>query len=127
MLQFEEMQNFVRVVESGSISRAAEQQGIAKSGVSRRVAAPLSFGLGHLSPASDEFMQAQSPLRVHIDFSDHHVGLVEQGADLAVRIADLDSRSRAPAAGLLAASTQCLGRLPANPLPVTPRAPERRV
>ena len=37
MSQFEEMQTFVRIVEAGSISRAAEQLGIAKSGVSRRL------------------------------------------------------------------------------------------
>ena len=37
MSQFEEMRNFVRVVESGSISKAAEQLGMAKSGVSRRL------------------------------------------------------------------------------------------
>ncbi|MBT8052936.1 MAG: LysR family transcriptional regulator [Xanthomonadales bacterium] len=37
MNQFEEMRNFVRVVEAGSISKAAEQLGIAKSGVSRRL------------------------------------------------------------------------------------------
>jgi len=38
MSQFEEMQNFVRVVEAGSISKAADQLGVAKSGVSRRLA-----------------------------------------------------------------------------------------
>ena len=38
MSRFEEMRNFVRVVEAGSISKAAEQLGIAKSGVSRRLA-----------------------------------------------------------------------------------------
>lgn len=35
---FEEMRNFVRIVEAGSISRAADQLGLAKSGVSRRLA-----------------------------------------------------------------------------------------
>jgi DNA-binding transcriptional LysR family regulator len=37
MSQFEEMRTFVRIVEAGSISKAAEQLGIAKSGVSRRL------------------------------------------------------------------------------------------
>ena len=37
MSQFEEMRTFVRIVEAGSISQAAEQLGIAKSGVSRRL------------------------------------------------------------------------------------------
>jgi DNA-binding transcriptional LysR family regulator len=38
MSQFEEMRNFVRVIEAGSISKAADQLGVAKSGVSRRLA-----------------------------------------------------------------------------------------
>ena len=38
MNQFEEMQNFIRVVESGSITKAAEQTGMVKSAVSRRLA-----------------------------------------------------------------------------------------
>jgi DNA-binding transcriptional LysR family regulator len=148
MAQFEEMQNFVRVVEAGSISKAAEQLGIAKSGVSRRLvdletrlgvrllnrttrrsslteagqayyqratriicdvveldastsdteaslvgklrlAAPLSFGLGHLTPAIDEFIKEHPDVDIHIDFSDRQVDLVELGLDLAIRIADL--------------------------------------
>lgn len=38
MSHWEEMRTFVRVVEAGSISKAADQVGIAKSGVSRRLA-----------------------------------------------------------------------------------------
>lgn len=38
MNQLEEMRSFVRVVEAGGISKAAEQLGLAKSGVSRRLA-----------------------------------------------------------------------------------------
>jgi DNA-binding transcriptional LysR family regulator len=37
MGQLEEMLNFVRIVDAGSISKAAEQLGMAKSGVSRRL------------------------------------------------------------------------------------------
>ena len=38
MGQLEDMQAFVRVVEAGGIGNAAEQMGIAKSAVSRRLA-----------------------------------------------------------------------------------------
>jgi DNA-binding transcriptional LysR family regulator len=38
MNHFDEMQMFVRIVEAGSISKAADQLGVAKSGVSRRLA-----------------------------------------------------------------------------------------
>jgi DNA-binding transcriptional LysR family regulator len=148
MNHLEEMQNFVRIVEAGSISRAAEQLGVAKSGVSRRLvelekrlgvtllnrttrrssltdagrayyegavkligdvaeldalvsdteaalegtlklAVPLSFGLCHLAPAIEEFSRAHPEVTVNVDFSDRHIDLVEQGVDLAVRIAEL--------------------------------------
>lgn len=152
MSQIEEMRNFVRVVEAGSISKAADQLGVAKSGVSRRLveletrlgvrllnrttrrsslteagqayyqgavklladvseldaatadsgallrgtlrlAVPLSFGLGHLAPAIDEFLKAHPELMVNIDFSDRQIDLVGQGVDLAIRIADLRNSS----------------------------------
>ncbi len=38
MGQLEEMQTFVHVVDAGGIGHAAEQMGIAKSAVSRRLA-----------------------------------------------------------------------------------------
>lgn len=152
MSHWEEMRTFVRVVEAGSISKAADQIGLAKSGVSRRladleerlgvrlinrttrrsslteageayyhgavrvlgdvaeldaavsrsratlegtlrIAAPLSFGLCHLAPAIDEFLTQNPGLDLHVDFSDRQVDLVEQGMDLAIRIAELDDSS----------------------------------
>ena len=149
---YEEMRNFVRVVEAGSISAAAGQLGIAKSGVSRRLAeledrlgvrlltrttrrsslteagrtyyegavrllsdvaeldaqvadsdaslegrlrlaAPLSFGLGHLTPAIEAFMQSNPGILIEIDFSDRQIDLVAQGVDLAIRIAELRDSS----------------------------------
>ena len=152
MTAFDEMNNFVRVVEAGSISKAAEQLGMAKSGVSRRLAelesrlgvrllnrttrrssltdagrsyyegavkllsdvseldavvadseaslngrlrlaAPLSFGLCHLTPAIEEFMTAHPGVLIDLDFSDRQVDLVAQGIDLAIRIAELRDSS----------------------------------
>ena len=182
MGQFEEMQNFVRVVEAGSISKAAEQLGLAKSGVSRRLgelesrlgvrllnrttrrsslteagqafytgakkllgdvselnsatadtdallegtlrlAVPLSFGLCHLSSAIDEFLGAHPELTINIDFSDRHIDLVEQGVDLAIRIADmhdstLQARRICPIRILLCASPAYLEQYG------VPRAPD---
>lgn len=61
-----------------------------------RLAAPLSFGLCHLSQAIDEFSRDHPGLTFNIDFSDRHIDLVELGVDLAIRIADLkDSSLRA--------------------------------
>jgi DNA-binding transcriptional LysR family regulator len=155
MGQLEEMSVFVRIVDAGGIGKAAEQLGMAKSGISRRLvalenrlgvklinrttrstsltgagrqyyeaavkligdvselnaltsdaetslegplrlAAPLSFGLCHLSKAIDVFSGEHPGLTFNIDFSDRHVDLVEKGMDLAIRITDLkDSSLRA--------------------------------
>ena len=152
MGQLEEMSVFVRIVDAGGIGKAADQLGLAKSGISRRLnaletrlgvtlinrttrsssltsagheyyeravkligeiselnglaadenkplqgqlrlAVPLSFGLGHLSPAIDEFACEHPGLSINIDFSDRQVNLVEQGVDLAIRISDLSDSS----------------------------------
>ncbi|MDH3902300.1 MAG: LysR family transcriptional regulator [Xanthomonadales bacterium] len=152
MGQLEDMSVFVRIVEAGGIGKAADQMGMAKSGVSRRLgalesrlgvtlinrttrsssltnvgreyyqravkligdvseldslatsegnsldgqlrlAAPLSFGLAHLSSALDEFAGDHPGLSIKIDFSDRQVDLIEQGADLAIRISELGDSS----------------------------------
>ena len=148
----EDMGVFIRVVEAGGISRAADQLGLAKSAVSRRladletrlgvrllnrttrassltdagkiyyeraskivddvaelnalttqsitslegkinIAAPLSFGLAHLSPAINAFVKQHPNLAINLDFSDRQIDLIEEGFDLAVRIADLRDSS----------------------------------
>jgi len=150
--QLEEMQVFVRVVEAGSLVKAADQLGIAKSAVSRslkqleqrlgvelmhrttrassltdagrmyyqraqallqnvaelnadagnrhsqlegslHIAAPLSFGLAHLTPAIEEFCRQHPQLLVQMNFSDRQIDLVEEGVDLAIRIGDLSDSS----------------------------------
>ncbi|MEQ8289884.1 MAG: LysR family transcriptional regulator [Gammaproteobacteria bacterium] len=152
MGQLEDMTVFIRVVEAGGISKAAEQLGMAKSAVSRRLveletrlgvkllnrttrtsslteagehyyersvriaddvselnaltmdanvalagninlAAPLSFGISHLSSAIDQFVTEHPGIHINIDFSDRKVDLVEEGLDLAFRIARLEDSS----------------------------------
>ena len=152
MNQFEDMQTFVRVVEAGSITKAAEQLNTVKSAVSRRlselekrlhvklltrttrsqtltdsgrsyyqqclriiddvaevessvinenvalagrikIAAPLSFGLTHLSQALRAFNEIHPDIYFDVDFNDRKVDLIEEGFDLAVRIADLEDSS----------------------------------
>lgn len=58
-----------------------------------RVAAPLSFGLGHLTPMLCAFMEAHPDLRVQVDLADRMVDLVGEGFDLAVRIGELPDSS----------------------------------
>ena len=152
MARFSEMSVFVKIVDAGSISKAAQQLGIAKSAVSRRlselerrlgvvlltrttrtssvteagrsyysravqilgdvseldadisskdialegvmnIAVPFSFGLLHLTAAIDEFTHIHPGLTVNLNFSDRQVDLIEEGFDLAIRIADLKDSS----------------------------------
>ncbi len=57
------------------------------------LAAPLSFGLCHLSTAIDSFIQQHPKLLINTNFSDRQVDLVEEGMDLAFRIATLKDSS----------------------------------
>lgn len=172
MGQLEDMHIFLRVVEMGSITKAAVQMNMAKSAVSKRlsllehklgvklinrttrmssvteagqlyyqrsklildeveelnsqtastkralegtlnIAVPLSFGLTHLAPALDIFLQQHTDLKLNINFSDHKIDIVEQGVDLAFRIGELDNstmqaRKIAPVRHVLCASPQYL-------------------
>jgi DNA-binding transcriptional LysR family regulator len=174
MDRFESLRNFVSVVETGSISAAAERQRLAKSGVSRRLAEleqhlgvqlfrrttrrmnltdtgrsfyerarrllddleeaelavssehgalqghiklalPLSFGLGHLPPAIAEFMSRHPDLEIELDMNDRQVDLLQEGVDVAVRIAELDdssliARRLAPIRHVVCASPAYLAR-----------------
>lgn len=152
MGQMEDMETFVRIVEAGSISRAANQLGVVKSAVSRRlndletrlgvqllarttrsssltgagqryytrarqvlgdiaeinaqaadanrnlsgalkVSAPLNFGIKHLCPIVSGFASTHPDLAIQMDFNDRQVDLVNEGYDLAIRIANLKDSS----------------------------------
>ncbi len=181
MDRFENMQSFIRVVETGSISGAADRFGVAKSAVSRRlkeleahlgvelfhrttrrmnltdsgrafyhqavrilddlmeaelatsqahgelqgslkIALPLSFGLLHLGPAISDFLQAHPQIEFDLDFNDREVDLMQEGFDLAIRIASLPdssfiARRLAPIQTVMCASPAYLKRrgAPASP------------
>jgi len=175
MDRFENMNAFVRVVEAGGISAAADRMGVAKSVVSRRlkeleehlgvelfhrttrqmnltdsgrafyqqsvriladtleaehatsqfhgalkgslkVALPLSFGLMHLGPAINAFLQAHPDIEFDLDFNDRQVDILAEGFDLAIRIASLPdssliARRLAPIQAVLCASPAYLERM----------------
>lgn len=152
MGQLEDIQVFIRIVEAGSITKAAEQMDIAKSAISKRlndlesrlatkliqrttrqsklteagrayyekvkllleemeevnqsitqqehtlsgtlkIAAPLTFGLGHLTQSIDLFLKEHPNLNIQINYSDQTSNLVEDGFDLAIRIGELKDSS----------------------------------
>jgi DNA-binding transcriptional LysR family regulator len=182
MDRFENMNAFIRVVETGSISGAADRLGVAKSAVSRRlkeleehlgvelfhrttrrmnltdtgrafyhqsvrilddvleaelatsqahaelkgslkIALPSTFGLMHMGPAINEFLQAHPQIEFDLDFNDRKVDLMQEGFDLAIRIANLPdssliARRFAPVHTILCASPDYLERMG------TPMTPE---
>ncbi len=152
MDRFTDLQTFVHIVATGSISAAAEHMDVAKSAVSRRlaelearlgvqllhrttrrlsltesgrgfyerclriladleeaeqgvlqahtalrgtlrVALPLSFGLLHLAPAIQTFMALHPNVEFDLDFNDRQVDLLQEGFDVAIRIAQLPDSS----------------------------------
>jgi DNA-binding transcriptional LysR family regulator len=58
-----------------------------------RINVPVSFGLLHLAPLWAEFMARHPRVTLDVTLSDRFVDLVEEGYDLAVRIARLPSSS----------------------------------
>ncbi len=152
MDRFENMNTFIRVVEAGSISGAADRLAVAKSAVSRRlkeleehlgvellhrttrkmsltdtgrafyyqsvrimedlleaelatsqahgtlkgslkIALPSTFGLMHMGQAINEFLKIHPQIEFDLDFNDREVDLMQEGFDLAVRIAILPDSS----------------------------------
>lgn len=71
----------------------AEQSVAAEAGELRgalKLAAPLSFGLLHMSTAIADFLLRHPALELNLDLNDRTINLVEEGFDMAVRIGDLD-------------------------------------
>ena len=58
-----------------------------------RINMPMSFGIGHVAPALADFMARYPELRVAMELTDRRVDLIEEGVDLAIRIAELPDSS----------------------------------
>ncbi|WP_300035348.1 LysR family transcriptional regulator [uncultured Roseobacter sp.] len=54
-----------------------------------RITAPTGFGSTHLVDALRPFQSAHPRVEIELNLSDHHVSVVEQGFDLAIRFGDL--------------------------------------
>lgn len=94
-----------------------------------KLAAPLSFGLHHLTTVVSEFMLRHPGIELTLDLNDREVNLVEEGFDMAVRIGMLeDSTLLARRIGdvrlMTCASPAYLGE---HGTPETPRALETHI
>jgi len=80
-----EIQEADAAVSAGSV----EPQG------ALRVALPASFGHQHLTPLIPEFARRYPKVQLALSLSDRNVNLIEEGFDLAIRIAELEDSSLA--------------------------------
>lgn len=58
-----------------------------------RINAPFTFGIQHLAPLWGQFREAHPQVTLDVTLSDRVVDLVEEGYDLAIRIAALENSS----------------------------------
>jgi len=70
---------------------ASDRHGALKG--SLRVAAPLTFGVAHLTPIIVDFMRQNPGVVIDLDFSDRVVDLVAEGFEMAIRIGRLSDSS----------------------------------
>ena len=80
-----------------------------------KVALPLAFGLLHLTSPIQAFMTRHPEVRLELDFNDRQIDLMQEGFDLAVRIAMLEdssliARRLAPIRHVVCASPTYLAR-----------------
>jgi DNA-binding transcriptional LysR family regulator len=77
----------VEEAEQSAASRQANPRG------QLRVNAPVTFGQTHLAPLLPRFMRRYPQVHVDMVLNDRFVDLIEEGFDLAVRVAELPSSS----------------------------------
>jgi DNA-binding transcriptional LysR family regulator len=54
-----------------------------------KINAPMSFGILHIAPAMAEFQRQNPEVQLNMNLDDRQIDLVEQGYDVAIRIAEL--------------------------------------
>ncbi|HVJ61148.1 MAG TPA: LysR family transcriptional regulator [Tahibacter sp.] len=94
-------------------AQAAEMQAEPRGRL--RVAAPMSFAIHHLGAAVAEFQQRHPRIELELNLNDRQVDLVDEGFDMAIRIArladsSLVARRITPCRLVLAASPAYLSR-----------------
>ncbi|MGQ0675742.1 MAG: LysR substrate-binding domain-containing protein [Rhodospirillales bacterium] len=77
----------IEEAELSAASRQANPRGLL------RVNAPVTFGQAHLAPLLPDFMRRYPQVQVDMVLSDRFVDVIEEGFDLAVRVAELPSSS----------------------------------
>lgn len=88
-----------------------------------KISAPMSFGVSHVGPAVSEFLSLYSDLSISLTLNDRFTDLIEEGFDVAIRIAQsadssLVARRLAPVRCVMTATPAYLA---ANGVPQQPQ------
>jgi DNA-binding transcriptional LysR family regulator len=80
-----------------------------------KVALPLAYGIRHVGPLITEFMALHPAVEFDLDFNDRRIDLMQEGFDLAIRVARLPdssliARRLAPVPSVLCACPDYLAR-----------------
>lgn len=79
----EKCSEILNLVEAAA-SDVAEERQVPRGHI--RISVPLSFGLRHLTPLLLDFGTAYPEVSLEVDYTDRRINLIEEGADLAIRI-----------------------------------------
>ena len=106
-------QQAIRILEDVVEAELATSQAHSTLKGNLKVALPSSFGSMHMGPAINEFLQIHPQIEFDLDFNDRQVDLIQEGFDLAIRIASLPdssliARRLAPVKHVLCASPDYL-------------------
>lgn len=82
-----------RLVSEAEAAEAVAREGTLRPAGVLRVAAPMTFGIQHLSPLLPEFLRLYPDIDLTIDFNDSVVDLVAEGYDVALRVSALADSS----------------------------------
>jgi DNA-binding transcriptional LysR family regulator len=102
------------LAEAEEAERAVQSLGMAVRGT-LKVTVGVSFGVAHVAPLVPEFQARHPDLRLEMQFNDRVVDLIEEGFDVAVRIAQMPdsslvARRLAPVQRVVCASPDYLAR-----------------
>ena len=116
----------VRILEDVLEAELATSQAHGTLKGSLKIDLPSTFGLMHMGPAINEFLQLHPQIEFDLDFNDREVDLIQEGFDLAIRIANLPdssliARRLAPIQTLMCASPSYLEHMGA------PKTPEELI
>ena len=106
----------VRILDDVLEAEIATSQAHGTLKGSLKIALPSTFGLMHMGPAINEFSKAHPQIEFDLDFNDREVDLIQEGFDLAIRIANLPdssliARRLAPIQTIICASPSYLEKM----------------